>query len=70
VQRNRARRLLRETYRQRNGALRLFCTRHHIALRCVFLLNARAFDHSIGYAEVDQAMHSILTGLEEKLQAS
>jgi RNase P protein component len=70
VQRNRVRRLLRESYRQRNSALRLLCARHHIALRCVFLLNAQAIGRSLSYAEVDEAMHSILTGLEEKLQAS
>lgn len=70
VQRNRVRRLLRESFRQRQTVLRAICAERRIALRCVFLLNAQKAAAHLRFAEVDEAVRTILTAVEEKLQAS
>ncbi|MDT8322726.1 MAG: ribonuclease P protein component [Bacteroidota bacterium] len=70
VQRNRVRRLLRESFRQRQSDLRFLCQQQKITLRCVFLLNAQKTGRHLAFAEVDEAMRNILNGVEEKLQAA
>ncbi len=69
VQRNRVRRLLRESYRQRKHDLCRICEEHKLSLRCVFLFNARRIQQHLSYDEVDTAMNNILIGVQEKLQA-
>ncbi|MCB2203613.1 ribonuclease P protein component [bacterium] len=70
VQRNRVRRYLRESYRQRKHGLLAQCEEKQIALRCVFLFNSLAQRGPLQFSQIDLAMENLLIRVQDKLQAS
>lgn len=66
VERNRLRRLLRESYRQRKHALLSLCQERSIALRCVFLIDAKSHQHTTFHA-IDAAVEELVAALHERL---
>lgn len=65
VLRNRLRRLLRESYRQRKHGLLEQCRELKIALRCVILIDASSHKES-SFHELDDAVTSLLAALVER----
>lgn len=67
VFRNRARRLMRETYRQRHHSVESQCERQECSLRLVFLLDSRSAPGRLDHAEADASMEILIEQLQNKL---
>jgi len=67
VRRNRLRRLLRESYRQRKNALTAWSNEQQLQIRCVFIIDAQKAPDTT-FASVDAAMAHILEALLIKLK--
>jgi ribonuclease P protein component len=68
VQRNRLRRLLRESYRQRKHGLLQRCIEQRLQLRCVFLVDARNLDTTLSFQTVDASVAFLLDAATDRLR--
>ena len=68
VHRNRIRRLLRESYRQRKHGLIQQCLEQRMQLRCVFLFDARNLDSTLSFQRVDASVASLLEAAIDRLR--
>jgi ribonuclease P protein component len=60
VRRNRARRLMRETWRCRKGQLNQLCEEQRIRILTVFILDMRRVPGKLGFIDVDAQMEQLL----------
>lgn len=67
VRRNRLRRLLRESYRQRKAELAAWSSVQRLQIRCVFLVDAQRISQPT-FSSVDAAMARIIEDLLIKLK--
>jgi ribonuclease P protein component len=67
VVRNRARRLMRESFRHRQHAVNTLCTKEEFAISCIFLLDARRIKGVLSFQYVDASVNDLLTSLLNRL---
>jgi len=70
VQRNKARRLLRESWRLRKGRFEALCTQREKQLRCVFILDVTRTLEGFDFKLVDTLMNKIVQELESCVELS
>lgn len=70
VQRNRLRRLLRESFRQRKHTLVDHCQEHHIVLSCVVLIDPKRIAETVNFDFIDASVAALLDSALKRLRQS